>query len=529
MTNIDYFTLKENLKRGLYHNVIELGLQVFDRLEIYFLVIDAYLELNEVNKAETLLNTLANVELTSDEKSSRCYYIAKCQYLNNDYTTSLENLEKGLDVVQQTGNNPLLEARLLTLKGEVYWRQGKLDLAQNILNTAIALLKEKNDSYYLAIAFNALGMILRAQRHITESIHMHEQALRLRKELGNSQHIANSFNNIAVAYWTKGALKTALDYLEQALALKDKIENTKNIANWITNIATIKATQGFLYAALQMHSEALVLFEKSNNIPAIATMYCNIGEIYRNLGQTFEAKSKHEYALKLRINIGNPHYIAESIFYVTLVIFDMRIPINIVEIQNFFPKPSVDQSTIQAYYSMIQGLLAQQLEFLNDALHYWQNALNTGLLEFYFQNFCYEQITLVLFKQWMNNPTFQTKNKFKEKLKNWEHLSKENNLVSSMCKIYLINAKLELIESHYETAEILLNLCNQSAQENDLEAYMKLADREMSTLKTMKDYYATHNNSSSKTLEKVQFEEIPLYIKNINKILDILQGKQVPF
>ena len=529
MVDVDYLELQEQLTRGFYHKVIELGSQTFDKPAIHFLVIEAYLELGEVDKAEMILNTLKDTNLTHKESILLYCYRARCQLLKNNYVESLENLKQGLILIQQSKKEPLLEARLLTSQGEVYWRQGKLEQAKNVVTTAVELLKEENNSYYLAIALNTLGMILRGQKHTIKALQIHEQALKLREELYNSQHIANSLNNIAVTYWTNGKLKIALSYLEKALSFKDKIDNTKNIANWITNIAIIKDTQGFLYDAMQMYSEALGLFEKSNNLPAIATVYCNIGEVYRNLGQLFEAKSKHEQALRLRMNIGNPHYVAESIFYVTLVKFDMKIPINIVEVQNLFPQPPYELSTVQAYYTMIQALLAQQLGLLNDAAHYWQEALNKDLLEFYFQTFCYEQLTLTLFTQWMNNSTLQTKTKFKEKLKSWEQLSKENNLVSSICKIYLINAKLELAESHLENAENLLNLCINLAQENDFDQYLKLAEREMTTLKKTKEFFTVHNYATRKAFEKVQFDEIPFYLKNVNKVFEQIQDKHPVF
>ena len=524
MVEIDSLELQGQLMQGFYHKIIDLGSHAFDRPNILFLVVEAYLELGEVDKAEVMLDTINKADITHKEEILQYYYRAKCQFLKNDYPSSLEDLEQGLTLVKQTKKESLLEARVLTAKGEVYWRQGKLEQAKNLVTTAIELFMAEYDAYYLAIALNSLGMILRGQGRIEEALEAHQQSLKLREELGNNQHIANSLNNIAVVYWTNGKLKTALQYLERALSLKDKIENTKNIANWITNIAVIKDTQGFLYVALQMYSEALVLFEKSNNLPSIATLYANIGGVYRNLGLLFEAKSKFERALKLRMQVGNPHYIAESIFFVTLIKFDMKIPINIVEIQNLFPKPPYEQHTIQAYYLMIQGLLAKQIGLLSDALHYWQEAVNMGLLEFYFQTFCYEQLTLVLFQQWMNTPTQQFENKFKEKLKSWELLSKENNLISSLCKIRLINAKLEIAESHYDSAEMLLNQCLSCAQENDLESYLKLTQREIAILKKMTHKLTTSNGTTSKSLEKVQFEEIPLYISNINKMLEQVNG-----
>ena len=527
MVGIDYPELQELLVHGFYHKVTDLGSSTFDKPEILFLVIEAYLELGIGNKAETLLNSIKELNLTNKESILKYYYLAKCQFLKNNYADSLESLEQGLNLVRQTTLEPLLEARLLISKGEVYWRQGKLEHAKDLITTAVEILKREHDKYYLAIALNTLGLILRGQKRTTEALQVHEQALKLREEFGNYQHIANSLNNIAVTYWTNGKLKVALSYLERALSLKDKVENETNIANWVTNIATIKVTQGFLYDGMQLHSEALILFEKSNNLPSIATIYCNIGEIYRHLGQLFEAKSKHEYALKLRINIGNPHYIAESIFYVTLVKFDMKIPINILEIQKSFHKSSYELPTVQAYYTMIQGLLAQQLGLLNDAIQYWQKTLNIGLLEFYFQTFCYEQLILALFKQWMNNPTLQIKTRFKEKLRNWELISQENNLVSNLCKIYLINAKLELTESRYENAEILLNQCIILAKENDLEYYLKLAEREKVTLNNAKDQLTKYTDITKKALERIHFDEISLYIKDINKMLERIQNKHL--
>lgn len=520
MLTADYENFKLDLSRGNYKKVINSGLQSLIDIKVTFLVIEAYLELEDINSAYSLINDVKKKSLGIEDEIFIYYYTARYYYIKNNYSVSLENIEKGLGLINQIKEKNLIEALFFTVKSEVLWHQGKLEEAQGFANIGVELLEKANNQYYLAIALNVLGMIYRGRGFFSEALKVHERALVLREKLDNPQHIANSLNNIGVVYWTTGKLKIALSYLERALALKDKVENKKNIANWINNIAIIKDSQGFLYDALKMYSEALSLFEKANNLPAIATIYSNIGDVYRNLGLLFEAKNKHQQALGLRMKIGNPYFIAESIFYVTLVKFEMAIPINNKEIEETFPKPPFDSYAINAYFNMIQGLIARQNEQLNDALQYWREALNIGGLEFYLQNLCHEHIVLLTFSQWIINPSLQLKEKFKNRLNNWKDLCKENNLVSSLCKVFLIEAKLRITDFQYENAESLLNLCTTCAKENDLNQYAKLAEVELSNLKKLKDQSNKLNIYDISRIEKIQFDEILLYIKNITKVFE---------
>ena len=51
----------------------------------------------------------------------------------------------------------------------------------------------------------------------------------------------------------------------------------------------------------------------------------------------------------------------------------------------------------------------------------------------------------------------------------------------------------------------------------------------MTTLKKTKEFFTVHNYATRKAFEKVQFDEIPFYLKNVNKVFEQIQDKHPVF
>ena len=497
---------------GQYKSVISEGTTYIDEENIASLVIEAYLELGDVDRAEKVIKESLRKNFSTKGRKELLFFTAKCKYLRNDYQTGLEVIQEAL-VLNDGGTERLILGRLLTLTSEILWRQGRLPEALQASERAIATLEDEKSALCLAAAFNARGMIFRGLGIVDEALDAHRRALELRRTSGNSQHIANSLNNIAVVHWTNGRLRTAVEYLEQAFLLQDRIENTNVVANWINNTAIIKETQGAYSEALRLYREAEFLFQKENNLPGLATTHGNIGEIKRKLGLLLEAKSYHEGALKMRLRIGNSHYIAESLFFLALVRMDQGLPVRSGDLFKDFPKGPEYPPTVTGFYKMIQALIAQQDNNWLEARHFWQEALNIVTLEFYFKTFCHEQLATISFLQWMSNPSLNLKKKLHDCLSRWESLCRENFLVSSLCKLYLIRAKLEIADFNQEKANFLLKECREMANKNGLSKYLELAEMEIQKLEDIFIHPLAIDLVNRKRLEQDHLAQLLIYLK----------------
>ena len=504
--------LAEFLTLGRYKSVVSEGMKHVDEASIALLVIEAFLELGEVAKAENIIESHSGRNSDIKSKKAMLYLTAKCKYLRNDYQFALEVIQEAA-TINLTETDQSLQGRFLTLKSEILWRQGRLSEALEVSENAISVLEKEKKILCLAAAYNAQGMIYRGLGKIEEALRAHNQALELRNASGNSQYISNSLNNIAVVHWTNGRLKTAIEFLEQAFALKDQIENTKIVANWINNTAIIKETQGAFNEALTMYEEAEFLFQKDNNLPNIATVHCNIGEVNRKLGMLAEAKLYHESALKMRFKIGNSHYIAESLFYLALTKLDQGLPLISTELFRDFPKDPGQPVTVTGFYKMIQGLIAQQNNNWSEASQFWQESLHIGTLEFYFRNFCHEQLVTISFLQWMDTPSARVKEKLYDRLTRWENLCRDNALVPGLCKVHLIRAKLETAVFNNENAMAFLKSCLDLARENDLIKYKELAELEIQRLRNVSGSPQNIGIVERKRLEQDHLEDLMVYLR----------------
>lgn len=114
--------------------------------------------------------------------------------------------------------------------------KGDLDYALKKVELGLALAKEINWKYFIAVGFQGMGIIYTLKGDINQTIISYEQCLNILKNLNNKPLKATILNSIGLAYTLIGDLNRSLENLEQSLALNRELGIDNNTAAVLINI-----------------------------------------------------------------------------------------------------------------------------------------------------------------------------------------------------------------------------------------------------------------------------------------------------
>lgn len=201
------------------------------------------------------------------------------------------------------------------VRGELYLRQGRLDLAQENFNQSLTFYEKNNlgetDGYAsslnsIAIAYWNAGKYDQAEQNIL-------RALDIRKKLYGDEHelIAASYNDIGLIYSNTNPDR-ALDNYEKALTVYQKLYKGNH-----EKIAQANTNTGFIYAKLELYGDAINNLETALDIwraiypdghPNEAFVLSGLGNIYRASNDFNSAQQYYEQALDIYLQSFGPEH-----------------------------------------------------------------------------------------------------------------------------------------------------------------------------------------------------------------------------
>lgn len=107
----------------------------------------------------------------------------------------------------------------------------------------------------------------------------------------------------------------------------------------------------------------------------------------------------------------------------------------------------------------------------------------------------------------------------KENLKDWESLCCGNHIITDLCKIYLLDSKLDLYLLNLEEAESKLTQADLLASEMELELYKNVIQDEIIKLKNYKTNVVNFNTIEELKYREEQERDFIGYLKDLSNIL----------
>ena len=239
-------------------------------------------------------------------------------------------LQRGEERVDTLTEQPLVQAELQNVIGQVYTDLGDYQKADRLLMKSLTTRREASgDTREVADALFNLGVLRWRQSDFAEAELVFQQAYDIRKELyGTELHpdVAGALNALALSISKQGRLAEAVPMQERMMEIAPEMEES---AQWqamsMNNLAV-------LYQNLERYGQAVPLAEKMMAFqqgfydaphPQIAMGLTNLGSILTDALRAEEAIPHLQQALAMRKTIYDPghpeiasayHYLAEATF-----------------------------------------------------------------------------------------------------------------------------------------------------------------------------------------------------------------------
>ena len=241
--------------------------------------------------------------------------------------------EKGVAIARSSlGGENLGAACALGQLGASQGMLGKLDLAENSLRQALALIRKlSGDEHMESVCLSHLAWVLYLRGKMDEAESMSRQELTMARKLRGNEHeeVATSLNNLGLVLKDRGRLEEAEALEREALAMDRKLfgSNHPEVALALGNLASVLEKEGKVAEAESMLREALALLTKlvgTNSLP-VAYSLNNLGGMLRNAGKLNEAESMFRESFAILHEHHDPHWIDNlSALAITLARDDKR-------------------------------------------------------------------------------------------------------------------------------------------------------------------------------------------------------------
>jgi tetratricopeptide (TPR) repeat protein len=274
-------------------------------------------------------------ERYANSKASE-YYIKGLGLLRDGAEGSTEQQLRALhhygDVLQVLGKNDealdafnemLVRAYRLNLKskggaahariGRLYRDTGRLDDAQQHLESALVLFEDSGDERGIASTVDDLGKLYWLRGDYPKALEATQRSLTMRRKLGDRRSIALSLNNLGLVYQDSGQFKLALDAFEQALRIRREIGDLVGVSISLNNLGTVAQDQRDDQQALTLFLEAHEVAKETGDRNRLALVLTNLGETYNRLGDPAKAIHHLKQAEEIADELGDKMGLAEAV------------------------------------------------------------------------------------------------------------------------------------------------------------------------------------------------------------------------
>lgn len=519
------------------------------------LLADVLLEFGRLTEVEELLDRTKTEVKTLEESSQWLYRYARLLLKQGDYQKTTITLSTGLREARELGDD-LTVVRMKLLLQELHWRQGELASAVGVLQSLNNLLSRTKETFLKAELRYQEGIVYRQQGELEKAKECTHKSLTLFRELSNKQGEAKALSGLAIIYWTQGLLEEALNHYKKAHALYELINSPQSLGVSFNNIANVYLTQGRLQHALdyflkgkeQFHilgnafleayatnnigllyynqglcndslreyEQALAIFREVGNPQTLAACLNNIGLVHRSLGDYEQAQSYLRESLEHYRSVGNPQYIADTLFDLARLAVERGDFSEQSDVFEYFPNPPYENPITYTYRTMLDGLLAYQLQNWERVVELLESALTTTGLDYEHHVYLYELLAEASLAMWRKSSNVDSLKVLQRRFAQYEAHCVSNNLSGHLCKLYLLRARFYWSLLQLDTAKHQLDQCVHVAIEKGLPTHLKLAQTELEKFRGMEEITSAHGRPVP---NPITLEDFGHYLKNINRLI----------
>jgi serine phosphatase RsbU (regulator of sigma subunit)/tetratricopeptide (TPR) repeat protein len=212
----------------------------------------------------------------------------------------------------------------LGTQGVSYAIVGDYVNALDYYEQSLVYCEKANYKKGIASTANNIGVIYYDEGDLQKAIDNYIKSMNTMQELGEIKAVAKAQSNIGLVYMDKGDYTNAIDFFNKSLNNAKRIDDSNGRVIALSNI-------GILYSNINEYEKALNYFKMSldliddeteNNLVLKGSSLDNIASIYGYLGDRDMALGFYMKSLAIKVDLGNPYYIASTLNNIGTVYLD---------------------------------------------------------------------------------------------------------------------------------------------------------------------------------------------------------------
>jgi len=230
--------------------------------------------------------------------------------------TAREILDRGAEKAsRELGSQPVVQARLLSTMGRVYYSLGLYDQALSLDEKALELRRGHLGEKHLDVAASLvdLGTVHWKKGEYEKAREHFELALALREELLGPEAlpVADSLHNLGNLKWSRGDYDAARGDLERALSIREKTApDSADVASTLNSLGAIAYTKGDYGEARRLWERTLAIREKTlgPDHPLVGQTLNNLGTLLTSSGDPAGARPLLERTVRIQEKVLGPNH-----------------------------------------------------------------------------------------------------------------------------------------------------------------------------------------------------------------------------
>lgn len=190
-------------------------------------------------------------------------------------------------------------SKALFAAGVLAGEQGDYAATRALIEESLAIARELQDRWGVAVALNALAVFARDRGDVPASRSLFEESLVIWRALGDASAVARALSNLANAVKTQGDHALAASLYGQALSIFRELGDRDGVGWTINYQGDVAREQGEWHVARTLYEQSLLSFRELGDRWGVASSLADLGNLARD--QCDHASCHALYADSLRI------------------------------------------------------------------------------------------------------------------------------------------------------------------------------------------------------------------------------------
>jgi predicted ATPase/class 3 adenylate cyclase len=207
--------------------------------------------------------------------------------------------------VKSSAGPPAARAKAIFGASVLAFRQGDYRRAEELCGQSLALYRERENKFGIALSLNVLAFLNRNRGDHARAISLLEESLTLCRESNQQWALAETLFILAVTVRRQGDYERAKALLEESLTLWRQTGDKAGLARSLASLGVVARLQGDFVRARALHEESLALHKELGHKLEVAEVLLMLGAAAQNQGDYARAAALHEECLILSRELGD--------------------------------------------------------------------------------------------------------------------------------------------------------------------------------------------------------------------------------